>query len=102
MSTLRKLRRMMVTPHELSGPQKPLVKIADLPEDERRLARHFIRHQLEKADVQQVIGISLDVAAQRTEDLIDAGALNIDFYESPESSGPFISALYNKLLPSKF
>ncbi len=85
MSTLRKLRRTMGTRHRFGELPKPLGKIADLPEDERRLVRYLITHWLERDNPQQIMGVSLDAAAQAIEELIDMGAAKIVVDKSPES-----------------
>lgn len=77
MSTIRKLRRMTGTPALSSGPQKPRPKIADAPEDARRLIRYMIRHHPGHSHMAKDLGVSQDKLAADTEQLIDRGILKI-------------------------
>ncbi|MBA7474424.1 hypothetical protein ES707_09776 [subsurface metagenome] len=88
MSTMRKIRRTMGTQDAIGGSQKLRGKISDMPDVPRRLIRYLIRNHVEQKHADQGTGLSLDAAAQATEELIDAGALKIVMEKSPASVAP--------------
>ena len=83
MSTIRKLRRTMVTQNPFSQLQKPRCKIADLPEDDRRVLRFLIRDFVDRHPAKQQFGMDLDTAAQAIEENIDAGLLKVIIDRTP-------------------
>lgn len=77
MSTLRKLRRMMVTQQAIGQQVRFPSKIADLPEDERLRVRALIRNWFEQLPANQPPGMDLDKIVQITEYLLDSGEMTI-------------------------
>lgn len=99
MSTLRKLRRMMVTQNPFSQLQKPRVKIADLPEDAQRLVRCLIRDSVVQGDIVQKAGGTIEMAIQATEELIEMGALKI-IMKDPEKTLARDGGLQYEIVPT--
>ncbi len=102
MSTMRKLRRTMGTRHNFGEPQKPQGKIADLPEDVRRLVRYLIRTWSEQKHLGKEFEITLDEAAERTERLIDSGELKIIMEKSPKTIADLEDMRYTIVPTGKF
>ena len=75
----------MGTRHRFGELPKPLGKIADLPEDDRKIIRYLIKHWTEDTHIAEVMGVSLYEAAQSAEQLIDIGGAKIVVDKSPES-----------------
>lgn len=76
----------MVTPALIGGPQKPRPKIADLPDDARRVMRCIIRHCTKQSLGCKDLGVSIDEFALGIEELIDKGAVKIVTDRSPAAA----------------
>ncbi|MBA7474764.1 hypothetical protein ES707_10118 [subsurface metagenome] len=102
MSTIRKLRRTMVTQHGFGELQKPLCKIADLSEDARRFIRCLIREWWKDHPARRDCALDLDEAVQAIEENLEAGTLKIVVDKSPKTLAHFGSTQYNIVPAGKF